>query len=274
MSERYHEAVSSRRTALVTGASAGIGVAFADVFAANGFNLIITARREARLQSVAADLRDRHGVDVHVLTVDHADPSSAARLCDELQRRGLVVDALVNNAGYGVPGLYNAVPWQVHEDFLRVMVAGVCELTYRLLPGMIERGYGRIVNVASLAGLVPAPAGHTLYGASKAFVIKFSEALSHEGRPHGVHVTALCPGFTLSEFHDVTGTREQMRGMPAWMWLDAATVAQQGYDAVMAGETIYITGRVNRAVALAVRYVPQWLVKIVGRRMAKSYRKT
>ena len=258
----------------MTGASAGIGAAFADVLASHGFDLVITARREAKLQDVAAGLRERHGAEVHVIPLDHADPSSAARLCEELTRRGLVIDALVNNAGYGVPGLYNAVPWQVHEDFLRVMVAGVCELTYRLLPGMVERGYGRIVNLASLAGLVPAPAGHALYGASKAFLIKFSEALSHEGRPHGVHVTALCPGFTLSEFHDVTGTRGQMRGLPSWMWLDAATVAQQGYDAVMAGQAVVIVGGINRAVALAVRYAPQWLVRIVGRRMAKSYRKT
>jgi len=140
----------------VTGASAGIGAAFAEVLASHGFDLVITARREAKLQDVAAAMRGRHGVEVHVIPVDHADPSSAGRLCEELTRRGLVIDALVNNAGYGVPGLYNAVPWQVHEDFLRVMVAGVCELTYRLLPGMVERGYGRIVNVASLAGLVPA----------------------------------------------------------------------------------------------------------------------
>jgi short-subunit dehydrogenase len=258
----------------VTGASAGIGAAFAEVFAAHGFDVAMTGRREAKLQAVAAGLRERHGVTVHVLTVDHADPSSAAKLCEGLTARGLVVDALVNNAGYGVPGLYGAVPWQVHEDFLRVMVAGVCELTYRLMPGMIQRGYGRIINVASLAGLVPAPAGHALYGASKAFLIKMSEALSHEGRPHGVHVTALCPGFTLSEFHDVTGTREQMKSLPSWMWLDAKTVAEQGYDAVMAGDPIRITGGVNRAVALAVRYVPQWLVQAVGRRMAKSYRKT
>jgi short-subunit dehydrogenase len=270
----YHEAVSARRLALITGASSGIGAAFADVFAAHGFDVAITARREAKLEVVAAGVRERHGVSVHVLAVDHADPTSAARLCDELAARGLVVDALVNNAGYGVPGLFNAVPWQVHEDFLRVMVAGVCELTYRLMPGMCERGYGRIVNVASLAGLVPAPAGHALYGASKAFLIKMSEALGHEGRPHGVYVTALCPGFTLSEFHDVTGTREQMRGLPSWMWLDAATVARQGYDAVMAGEPIRITGGVNKAVALAVRYVPQWLVRLVSGRMAKSYRKT
>ena len=118
---------------------------------------------------------------------------------------------------------------------LNVMVMAVSELTYRLLPGMIERRYGRIVNVASLAGLVPAPAGHTLYAATKAFAIKFSEALAHEGRPHGVHVTAVCPGFTLSEFHDVTGTRAQVSKLPSWMWMDAPTVARQGFDAVMDG---------------------------------------
>lgn len=274
MAGSYHEAVSSRRLVLVTGASSGIGAAFAEVFAAHGWDVAITARREAKLQAVAAGLRDRHGVAVHVFSVDHADPVSAARLCEELERQGLAVDGLVNNAGYGVPGLYNAVPWQTHEDFLRVMVAGVCELSYRLMPGMMQRGYGRIVNVASLAGLVPSPAGHALYGASKAFLIKMSEALSHEGQAHGVHVTALCPGFTYSEFHDVTGTREQMRGLPKWMWLDAASVARQGYDAVMAGEPIRITGGVNKAVALAVRYVPQWIVRMVGRRMARSYRKT
>src|SRR5687767_7182631 len=271
-SRTYHDGVSVRRTVLVTGGSSGIGAAFAEVFAAHGFDVVITGRREARLNDVAARLRERHGATVHVMVVDHAKAGSAGQVCGELASRGMAIDALVNNAGYGVTGLFGSVPWQTHQDQLQVMVTGVAELTYLLLPGMLERGYGRIVNVASLAGLVPAPAGHTLYGASKAFVIKFSEALAHEGQLHGVHVTALCPGFTLSELHDVTGTREQMRGMPRWMWLDAATVAEQGYDAVMAGEAIHITGRVNRAVALAVRYVPQWLVKIVGRRMAKSYR--
>jgi short-subunit dehydrogenase len=267
-------AEGSGKTALVTGASSGIGKAFAELLAQKGYAVVLTARRGDRLETLAAELKQKYGVAAHTIVADLAQPNASEQIAAELKSRDLVIDLLVNNAGYGVPGVYNAVPWQVHEDFLRVMVAGVCELTYRLLPGMLERGYGRIVNVASLAGLVPAPAGHTLYGASKAFVIKFSEALSHEGRPRGVHVTALCPGFTLSEFHDVTGTREQMRGLPSWMWMDAATVARQGYDAVMAGKEIQITGRVNRAVALAVRYVPQWLVKMVGRRMAKSYRKT
>jgi short-subunit dehydrogenase len=258
---RYHEAVSARRLVLVTGASSGIGAACAEVFAANGFDVAITARREAKLQTVAAGLRERHGAAVHVFTVDHADPASAARLCEELAARGLTVDALVNNAGYGVPGLYNAVPWQVHEDFLRVMVAGVCELTYRLMPGMIERGYGRIVNVASLAGLVPAPAGHALYGASKAFLIKMSEALAHEGRPHGVSRDGALPRLHPQRVPRRHRHPRADEGMPSWMWLDAATVAQQGYDAVMAGEPMRITAASTRPWRSRA-HVPQWLVRI------------
>ena len=263
------------RTALITGASSGIGEAFAEVFAAHGFDLVITARREDRLRAVAAGLEQRHQARVLVIVADHSLRDTPARLCAEIASRGLAIDALVNNAGYGVPGTYIASPWERHDAMLQVMVTGLAELTHRLLPGMIERGYGRIINVASLAGLVPAPAGHTLYAAAKALVIKFSEALSHEVRRHNVHVTALCPGFTVSEFHDVTGTRDQMKkGLPPWMWMDSPTVARQGFEAVMAGTPIYINGRVNRTIALLVRYVPQRIVKAIGRRLGRSYRKT
>jgi uncharacterized protein len=263
-----------RRTALITGASSGIGEAFAEVFASEGFDLAIAARREDRLQAVADRLRDKYGVRVDVFVVDLEKRDAVERLCADLGARGIQVDALVNNAGYGVPGSYAASSWARHDAFIQVLVTAVAELTYRLLPGMVERGYGRIINVASLAGLVPAPAGHTLYGASKAFLIKFSEALSNEMRRHNVHVTALCPGFTWSEFHDVTGTREQMNRMPRWMWMDAPTVARQGFEAVMAGQTIFVTGRVNRTIAALVRHMPQWLVYSVGRRAGRAYRKT
>ena len=262
-----------RRTALITGASSGIGEAFADVFAAEGFDLVITARRGDRLRAVADRLERRHGGRVHVIVSDFSRRDAAERLCAELSVRRIDVDALVNNAGYGVPGAYTASPWSRHDEFLQVMVTAVAELTHRLLPPMVERGYGRIINVASLAGLTPPPAGHTLYAAAKAFVIKFSEALSHEVRLAGVHVTAVCPGFTLSEFHDVTGTREQMKGLPRWLWMDAATVARQGFDAVMVGTALYINGRVNRTIATLVRYLPQWLVTTLGRRLGKTYRK-
>jgi short-subunit dehydrogenase len=265
--------LTPRRIALVTGASAGIGEAFAEVFAAQGFDLAITARREAKLRAVQARLREKYGVRVEVLVEDLEDPAAPARLCAELERRGLKIDVLVNNAGYGVPGSYVASGWDVHQRFLQIMVIAVAELTHRLLPAMIERRYGRIINVASLAGLVPAPAGHTLYAAVKAFLIKFSESLGHEVRRHDVHVTAVCPGFTFSEFHDVMGTRDRMKNIPGFMWSSSAEVAKQGYDAVMAGKSVVVTGRVNAAIATLVRILPQRLVIGAGRRMGRQYRK-
>jgi uncharacterized protein len=262
-----------RRTVLITGASAGIGEAFAEVFAADGFDLVVVARRAERLEALAARVTRQHGVAVHVLAADLGRPDAAAALVAELEARGLAVDALVNNAGYGVPGAYTSASWERQHALLQVMVVTLAELTYRLVPGMVARRYGRIINVASLAGLVPAAAGHTLYAASKAFVIKFSEALGHEVRQDGVHVTALCPGFTLSEFHDVTGTREMMNRMPRWIWSDSPTVAREGHRAVMAGEPISVPGRINRALALLVRVLPQRLVHAAGRRAGRSYRK-
>jgi short-subunit dehydrogenase len=262
------------RTALITGASSGIGAAFADVFAAHGFDLVIAARREERLRDVATRLEGSTRRRVHVIGCDLSRREAAAELCREIASRGLTIDALVNSAGYGVPGTFLASPWERHEAMLQVMIGSLTELTYRLLPGMMERRYGRIINIASLAGLVPAPAGHTLYAATKAFAIKFSEALAHEGRAHGVHVTAVCPGFTLSEFHDVTGTRAQVSKLPPWMWMDSPTVARQGFDAVMKGIPIYINGRANRAIESFARHLPQPVVMWAGRRLGRSYRKT
>lgn len=261
------------RTALVTGASAGIGTAFAAHLAARGFDLLLTARRADRLEALATDLRTRFGVTVLVLPADLADPAAPAALCDRIAAAGRHVDLLVNNAGYGVAGRYAATDWRVQRDFLQVLVTAVAELTHRLLPAMVARGWGRVINVASLAALVPAAPGHTLYAASKAFLVKFSESLHGEVRRDGVHVTAVCPGFTRSEFHDVTGTRAQVSRMPAWMWLDADDVAVDGYDAVMAGQPIRVTGRVNQAIATAAKHLPSFVVDAAVRRSAGAYRK-
>ena len=263
-----------KRTALVTGASSGIGEAFAEVFAAEGFDLVITARREERLRAVASRLEQKYGAKVHVIVDDLTDPAAPGRICGAIAARGIAVDALVNNAGYGVTGVYAATEWPAHADFLQIMVVAVAELTRRLVPGMIERGYGRIINVASLAGLVPAPAGHTLYAASKAFLIKFSESLGHEVRKHGVHVSAVCPGFTLSRFHDLTGTRQTVSRLPRFLWMDAPAVAREGYAAVMADKPIHVTGAVNRTIATLVRYLPHRLIVWIARRTARAYRKT
>jgi len=262
------------RTALVTGASAGIGRAFAEVLAARGYHLVLVARRGGRLESAAAELRQRHGIETHTIVADLADPEAPSRLVAELDRRGLAVDVLVNNAGYGVPGRYEQEPWARHDASLRVMVTAVCELTHHLLPAMLERRWGRIINVASLAGHLPAPAGHTLYAATKAFLVRFSESLHAEHVKDGVHTCAVCPGFTYSEFHDVTGTRDKVSQMPAALWMDAPTVAEQGYAAVMRGTSVYINGRVNRTLAWLARVMPQGLVRRAVAGTGKRFRKT
>ncbi len=261
-----------RRTALITGASAGIGVAFAEQFAARGYDLVLTARREERLRTLGVRLEGTHGIRTQVMPFDLSEADAVKRLAEALSTTGIEVDALVNNAGYGVPGRYLRNSWETHDAFLRVLTTAVAELTYRLLPGMVERRFGRIINVASLAGLVPASAGHTLYGASKSFVIRFSEALALETAQHGVHVSAVCPGFTYSEFHDVNGMRAKVSRMPSFLWMDAARVAREGYDAVEAGTSVYIPGRVNRAIAGLSAMLPSFIVRAVNRSAGRAYR--
>jgi len=267
-------AVAPRRTALVTGASAGIGAALARVFAAHGFDLVLTARREDRLQALAEELRTTHGAHVHVMAADLADPATPARLFDDITRSGITVDALVNNAGYGLAGGFLDSTWDHHRDFVQVLVTAVADLCYRFLPGMISRRRGWVINVASVAGMVPGSAGHTLYGAAKSLVVKFSQSLGLEMLRYDIHVTALCPGFTYSEFHDVNGMRPQVSQLPSWMWMDADTVARQAYDAVMRGDLVCINGRVNRAIVLLARYAPEWIVNRVLKRVAKKFRRT
>jgi short-subunit dehydrogenase len=261
------------RTVLVTGASAGIGEALARVFAENGFDLVLVARREERLQALSRELGERFRVDARVLVADLSDPAAPARIAEKCRAGGRRVDALVNNAGYGLGGRFLDSSWELHARFIQVMVTAVTELTYRFLPAMIEAQYGRVINVASLAGLVPGSAGHTLYGAAKAFLIKFSQSVGLEVRRHNVHVTALCPGFTHTEFHDVSGTRDLVAQLPGFMWMDAETVARDGYKAVMRGDLVRVPGKVNRSLALIARLAPEPLVTRVMKRQSRKFRR-
>ena len=264
----------ARPLSLITGASAGIGAAFAHALAARGHDLVLTARRTDRLEQLADSLRQQYGREVTVLPADLADPAAPAQLETVLAQRGLAVDWLINNAGYGVPGSFEANHWQTHQDFMQVLMTAPTELAWRLLPGMHRRHYGRIINVASLAGHVPGTAGHTLYAASKAYMIKFSQSLSLENRPHGVHVCALCPGFTKSEFHDVTGTRELMNKLPAFMWLSAEEVVAQGIAAVERGDAVYVNGRVNRLIKSLFKLMPDRLAMYLSARESRRYRQS
>lgn len=256
--------------ALITGASSGIGAAIAREYARRGKPLILTARREDRLCQLADELGAL--VPCTVIAADLADPSVPEALFAEIQSNDLFVDTLVNNAGYGVPGRFLAEDWSTHAAFLQVLVTSLAELTYRFLPAMEAAGRGRVLNVASLAGLIPASAGHTMYGAAKAFVIRFSESLAMEMKPRGVHVTALCPGFTYTEFHDVNGMREKVSKLPKAIWLSADQVAKLGVDAVEAGKRRVVTGKANRAIASMSKYLPETLAHALVSSRSKDFR--
>ncbi len=264
--------LQSSAYALITGASSGIGAEIAREYAARGKPLILTARRIDRLEALAAELSAR--VPCVVIAADLADPAAPARLFAETQAFGLTVDTLVNNAGYGVPGRYLSSDWQVHADFLQVMIVAVGQLTHLYLPAMERAGHGRILNIASLAGLVPASAGHTMYGATKAWLIRFSECLALEVGPKGINVTALCPGFTYSEFHDINGMREKVSKLPKMLWLSSERVAKIGVDAVESGKTRVVTGGANRAVAFICKYLPDSLARAIVASKSKDFRDT
>ena len=265
----------SRRLALITGASAGIGSAFAKIYAAHGYDLALTARRTDRLEAIAAEVSLAHSAQVIVIGADLADPDAPDAILARIAAEGRSVDALVNNAGYGVPGTYAAGSWEKHRDFLNVMTVAPCELAHKVLAGMIGRRFGRIVNVASLAGLIPGAPGATLYAASKAFLIKFSQSLHLEVRDLGVHVSALCPGFTYSEFHDVSGTRAEVQAQaPEWVWLGSDEVAAAGYEACEANRAVCVSGAANKAVAALSKIAPDdWLMALISGPLARA-RKT
>jgi short-subunit dehydrogenase len=263
---------SSRKTALVTGASAGIGKALARELAARDFNLVITARRRERLDEVAQELAAKYNVRVDVVTADLAEPNAPQALYDQLAQRGLLIDVLVNNAGYGLGVKYTETTWKQQADFLQVLVTSVAHLTHLFVPPMVERGWGRVINVASLAGLMYGAPGSTLYGAAKSFVIKMSESLSLELRNTGVAVTAICPGFTLSEFHDVNGTRSRVQRLPSAMWMDADTVARQGIEAALEGRAVLVNGAVNKLIASAMKHMPDPIARGIVMRQAKNFR--
>jgi short-subunit dehydrogenase len=256
----------------VTGASAGIGAEFARQLAARGCDLVLTARREDRLQSMAEGLRAKHGIDVQVAADDLADPDAPARVVEAATRGGRAIDILVNNAGYGVPGRYDKVDWATHAQFMQVLVTAPLQLCHLVLPAMRGRGYGRIVNVASLAGLVPATPGNTLYGPAKAFLMRVSQALATENRAHGINVCALCPGFTHSEFHDVSQARGLVSKLPGWMWSEADDVVRQGLDAVERGQVVCVPGRANRAIKTLMDLLPDRVALGLVARRARHFR--
>lgn len=267
--------MADRKLMLITGASAGIGAEFARQYAARGWDIALTARRADRLDKLARELEEHHKVATIVITQDLARANSVDTILKEIKEAGRHVDGVVNNAGYGLPGTFFNTKWKDQAAFLRVLYTAPIELTHKVLDGMAERGFGRIINVASLAGYTPGSSGHTLYASVKSGLIKFSESIQAEAKAAGhedVHCTALCPGFTWSEFHDVNGTREKTNEMPSWMWMESAPVVEAGIEACERGQPVIVPGAVNKGLATLTKVLPEPLGRMIVGAQSKRFR--
>ena len=257
-------------TALITGASSGIGEALARRFAREGHPLVLVARSVDRLDALAAELTAAHGVSVAVRPADLARPDAARGLAAALKRRRIGIDVLVNNAGVLQHGAFTATPPERHQALIDLNVSALTAMLAQFLPPMCMRGSGRILNVASIASFQPVP-GLAIYAATKAYVLSLTESLSEELKGSGVTVTALCPGITAT--HMLTAAAEgnaRLGKLPAFLVGDAGQVADAGYRACMQGQTICVPGAVNEAVTLAARAAPKWLLRRVAGKLARS----
>jgi short-subunit dehydrogenase len=257
---------NSRPTAVVTGASAGIGLAIARVLARRQYDLVLVARREPELRHVARLLEEAHGNRARVLPLDLADPGSAAALHRAVRDLGITVDLLVNNAGFGLRGRFDTSDMEVDARMIQVNVAALVALTRAFLPGMIERRSGCVLNVASIASFVPGPY-MSVYYATKAFVLSFSEAIAEELRDSGVHVSALCPGPTPTEFQAVAGIRASR--VTRLGVLSPEAVAEAGVAGALAGRRVVIPGARNALVPWAARLLPRRVMTRLVRRAAE-----
>jgi short-subunit dehydrogenase len=252
-----------RQTALITGASSGIGLELAKLFAQGGYDVVLTARNHDKLYSLAHELQERYSVKCRVLVKDLANPCTPQEIFNELTRLQVSVDILVNNAGFGVHGFFAQTSLKRELEMIQVNLVSLTELTKLFLPAMVKNRYGRILNVSSTAGFQPGPY-MAIYYATKAYVTSFSEALWAELEGTGVTVTALCPGPTETNFK--TGADLGETKLFKNLAMSASDVARDGYRGLMKGKSVVISGGKNSFFVFLVRLFPRaWVVKIVRR---------
>jgi len=255
----------TRKTALVTGASSGIGYELAKVFAKEGNDVVLVARTKDALEELAGELRKAHSVDAWSIPVDLSDPAASGMIRDALEKRSLVVDYLVNNAGIGARGRFSDLDLNLQLDMVQVNMTALTHLTRLLLPGMLGRKAGRILNVASTAAFVSGPL-MAVYYASKAYVLSLSVALANELKGTGVTVTALCPGPTRTGFVKRAGTQDTRLFKQDGV-MEASEVALAGYRGMMEGKEVVVPGLRNKLLAAGVRLVPRGMAAQAARRL-------
>jgi hypothetical protein len=258
-------------TALITGASSGIGLELAKLFARDGYDLVLVARRRERLEALGDDLARQHGIRFRAIRADLADPATPAEIERQLAAASVAVDVLVNNAGFGELGPFAKTDLETERRMVQVNVTALTALTKLFLPGMLARRRGRILNVASTAGFAPGPL-MSVYYATKAYVISLSEALAEELRGSGVSVTVLCPGPTLTEFQAVAHIESTRLFRMPGIVMNVEAVAKAGYVGLMRGRRMVVPGLLNRALPLLIRFSPRGLVVRVARLFQEKVR--
>ncbi len=257
------------KTALITGATAGIGYELAKCFARDGHDVILVARTEERLRAVAEELEQVFKIKAHAHPADLSQPIAPQQIFDALTAQNLRVDFLVNNAGFGTNGRFTETSLHTELEMIQVNVSALVALTKLFLPDMVTRKSGRVMNVASTAAFQPGPY-MAIYCATKAFVLSFSEAIATELQGTGVTVTAVCPGATSTEFQARSGTEDiPLIKSKLSSVMKAEPVAQIGYKAMMRGERVCVTGLMNRVAAEAVRFAPRSLSASVAAKLMK-----
>lgn len=249
------------QTALITGASSGIGEALAEKFAQAAFNLVLVARSADRLDALARRLAEEHGVKAWPVAADLSEPDAPRQLAAAMRRARRPIDVLVNCAGVLHTGAFTRMDRRQHRAMVELNVTGLTAMVAEFVPAMVARGQGRILNVASIAAFQPVPSLAT-YAATKAYVLSLTESLSEELQGTGVSVTALCPGITATQMLDsAAAERESLSSLPGFLIGDAAEVASQGLEACLRGDVICVPGWMNQAVTTAGRVAPKWLLR-------------
>lgn len=255
------------RTALITGSSNGIGYELAGIHAEHGDNLVLVARNKCKLDELKGILQEKHGIKIYTIEKDLSFSGASGEVFAEVNRQNITVDYLVNNAGFGDIRIFAESDWNKQEKMINLNVTALTHLSRLFLPGMIDRGFGKILNVASTASFQPGPT-MSVYFATKAYVLSFSEAVNEEVRKQGVTVTALCPGSTDSGFHATAlgeGRKARKRNLPS-----SREVAEYGHKAMMKGKAVAIPGFKNAFMATAVRFIPRSLVVKAARKIQEN----
>ncbi len=251
-----------KQTALITGASSGIGLALAHQFASENWNLVLVARRQGQLERIASELRLKYSIESQAIGFDLASENAARALFDEVRFRNLEINCLVNNAGRGHFGPFMEQDWKTNEETIFLNITVLTSLCRIFGKEMVKRGDGRILNIASIAGFLPGP-NFAVYHASKAYVLSLSRALDAELRPAGVSVTTSCPGPTESEFFDKAGS-DKIKAKELISLMSAEKVAKQAYKATMQRQPVVVHGLLNRLMSETPRFIPTtWMAPIV-----------